>query len=135
MNKKAASIVMMIFELLVVVLVLSIVFSIVKEMASGERTEKKILAEEIRMMIDTLVGVPGGAVVEYPYNVSEYSFLLDKGSIAVFKEGEDKVNWAIRNFYLPEGYDAVGILDEEERLCLEKKERSILLRECKIDEK
>lgn len=126
---------MMIFELLVVVLVVSLSFGIAKGAASGERTEKKILAEEIRMMVDTLAGVPGEAVVEYPYNVSEYSFLFDKGSIAVFKEGEDKGDWAVREFFLPEDYSAVGVLKGEERLCLEKKEKSILLRKCEVDEK
>lgn len=135
MNKKAASIIMIIIELLAVILVISMTFSVAKGMAKGERVEKVSLAEEIRMMVDTLVSVPGEAVVEYPHNVSEYFFLLDKGSISVFKEGDDKVNWVIRNFYLPEGYETVGSLKGKERACLEKKGKNIFLRECKADEK
>ena len=135
MNKKAASIIMIIFELLVVILVISMTFSVAKGMAKGERVEKVNLAEEVRMMMDTLVGVPGEAVVEFPYNVSKYVFLLDKESVSVFKEGEDKVNWAVRKFYLPEGYQAVGSLKGKERACLEKKGKNIFLRECKPEEK
>lgn len=135
MNKKAASILMMIFEILVVVLVVGMVYIYASGLAKGERTEKAILAEEIRMMVDTLVGVPGEAVVEYPYNVSRYVFILNEEGVSVFKEDEDKDNWAVRKFFLPKGYDASGTLEEEERLCLEKKEKNIRLRECKDDEK
>ena len=135
MNKKAASILMMIFEILVVVLVVGIVYSYAAGLAKGERTEKAILAEEMRMMVDTLVGVPGEAVVEYPYNVSKYVFLLNKNSITVFIGDEDKVNWAVRKFFLPKGYNAFGTLKGKEKLCLEKKDKNIRLRECKPDEK
>lgn len=135
MNKKATSILMMIIEVLAVILVGVMVFSAADDIAKGERTEKVILAEEIRMMMDTLAGVPGEAIVEYPYNVSKYTFLLDKRSITVFKEGEDKAAWAVRNFALPGGHDAVGPLKGKERLCLEKTGKNIFLRECKAEEK
>jgi hypothetical protein len=134
MNKKATSILMMIFELLVVVLVVAMTFSIAGSMAKGERVEKVVLAEEIRMMMNTLVSVSGEAVVEYPYNVSKYVFLLNENSVTVFVEGEDKVNWAVRTFYLPEGYEAAGSLKGKERACLEKTGRNIFLRECGAEE-
>lgn len=134
MNKKAASILMVIFEILAVIIVVSMTFSAAKGMAKGERVEKVNLAEEIRMMADTLVGVPGEAVVECPYNVSKYVFLLDKESVSVFKESEDKVNWAVRKFYLPEGYQAIGSLKGKERACLEKKGKTIFLRECESEQ-
>lgn len=135
MNKKAASIIMIIFEVLVVLLVVSMTFNVAKGMAKGERVEKVNLAEEIRMMINVLVGVSGEAVVECPYNVSKYVLFLDDKSITVFKEDEDKVNWAVRNFYLPEGYEAAGSLKGKERACLEKKGKAIFLRECEQEEK
>lgn len=135
MNKKAASILMIIIEVLVVILVIIMVFSIAERMAKGEKVEKVVLAEELRMMADTLVSVSGDAVIEYPYNVSKFVFLLEGGSVSAFEEGEDKVNWAVKNFYLPEGYDASGVLKEKERLCLEKKDKNIFLRECGVDEK
>jgi len=38
-------------------------------MASSEHTHIIVLAEDLRMMIDTLVAVPGDAVVEYPPDI------------------------------------------------------------------
>jgi len=126
---------MIIFELLVVIMVVGMTFSVAKDMAEGERVEKANSAEDIRMMIDTLVGVPGDAVVEYPYNVSKYAFTLDKNGVTVFEKGEDKANWAVRSIHLPLDYKLAGALDEEERLCLEKTSKNIFLRECKSEEK
>lgn len=135
MNKKAASIIMIIFELLVVILVVFMTMEVARGMGKSDTVFKINLANDLRMMLDTLVGVPGEAVVEYPYNVSQYVVLLGQGKITVFKKGEADVRKVIRNFYLPEGYRAIGSLEEKERLCLEKKDKNIFLRECKPDEK
>ncbi len=134
MNKKATNIPLMIFEIIAVVIVVSMMMSAAKAFAQSERTFKLKAAEDIRMMIDTLVAVPGEAIVAYPHNVSLYSFIVDAGSVAVFKKGESDVLWVTRAFILPEGYTAEGVLEEKERLCIEKKAKRILVRECQPNE-
>ncbi|MBR9683406.1 hypothetical protein GOV03_02600 [Candidatus Woesearchaeota archaeon] len=135
MDKKGSSIIMIIIELVAVVFVVAMTFSIAQGMAKGERVEKVNLAEDLRMMIDTLIGVPGDVVAEYPANVSKYVFTLSKNEIRVFQDVKDEVNLVVRKIHLPESYDAHGSLNERARLCLEKKKYDISLRPCGADEK
>jgi len=135
MNKKAVSILMIIFELLAVVLIVSIVFSVAKAMGSSDRVFRINLANDIQMMTETLVSVPGDVVIESPYNVSGYVLILDQSSITVFKKGDSDDEKITKNFYLPEGYEAKGSLEEEERFCLEKESQTVFLRDCKPEEK
>lgn len=130
MDKKAASILMMIFEILVVLLAGYIVISAAQAFGKSETVQKINAAEEIKMMVDTLVGVPGDALVEFPYNAPSFNFILTANEIHVFLPEEAENVWASRRFYPPQGYTAEGVLEGEEKLCLEKKSRKILLRKC-----
>lgn len=134
MNKKAASIMMIIFEILVVLMVSYIVTSIAQSFAQSPTTLKITAAGDVQMMVNTLVGAPGDAVVKYPHNVSLFSFILDNNGIAVFQKGEPDVKWQVRQFSLPLGYVAEGTLDEKSWLCIEKRNKKILLRECQDNE-
>jgi len=130
MNSKGSSILMMIFEILIVLLTVYLITSIAYAYGSSTMAAKVNAAEEIRMMVDTLVGVPGEAVVEYSKNVSQFSLLLDNAGIAVFEKGQAKNLWIIREFNLPKGYKAEGSAENETRVCLEKKVKKIILRPC-----
>ncbi len=130
MNTKAASILLMIFELLAVILVVFTSVSIAQAYGKSETVKKINTAEDIRMMIDTLVGVPGNALVKYPVDVSTFSFILREGSLAAYTKGDAEQLWIVRKFSLPEGYAAEGVLSGEKELCLEKKGKKILLRNC-----
>lgn len=134
MNKKAESIIMMIFEILVVLMVSYILVSIAQSYAESITTVKINAANDIQMMVNTLVGVPGEALIKYPRNVSALTFILDNNGIAVFRKGEPETKWKVQQFFLPEGYAAEGTLEEKSWLCLEKKNKKILLRECKSNE-
>ena len=133
MNRKATSILMMIFEVLAVVLVVFTTAKIATAYGQSETVAKINTAEDLRMMIDTLVGVPGEALVKYPHNVSTFSFLLRTGSVSVFTKGENEKFWVVRKFSLPEGYSAEtdgGVVEGTSSVCLEKKIKKILLRPC-----
>lgn len=130
MNSKGSSILMMIFEILAVLLVVYLTTSIAYAYGSSTMVEKVNAAEEMRMMIDTLVAVPGEAVVEYPKNVSGFIFILDNAEIAVFEKGQEGNLWIIRQFVLPFGYSAEGSAEQVERVCLEKKNKKVVLRQC-----
>lgn len=134
MNKKAASILMVIFELLAVLLVVFIVTEAAARLGDSEKVKRINMAQDIQMMLDTLLGVPGEAVVEYPGNLSSYLVLLSQKEITVFKRGEIEEQREKRDLKLPEGYTAAGSLEEKARLCLEKKDKAIYLRECRPEE-
>lgn len=134
MNKSASSIIMMIFEVLVVILVIVIVTKTAIGMGSSDTVIKINTANDLAMMVNTLVGTPGEAVVAYPYNVSAYIFILDSGSITVMKRGDILSQKVIRTFSLPKGFMGEGVVEENAKICLEKKSGKILLRECRKDE-
>lgn len=125
---------MMIFEILVVLMISYILVSVGRSFAESETAMKITAAQDIQMMADTLVAVPGEAVVKYPSDVSALTFILDTNGIAVFKKGEPETKWKVQQFFLPAGYAAEGTLEERSWLCLEKKNKKILLRECKSNE-
>lgn len=133
-GKNGASILMIIFEVLVVLLIVFTITEAAVKMASSETVEKVELANEIVMMVDTLVGVPGDAIVEYPGNVSNYNFLIGQEKIVVFTEKDD-VSRVERKLIVPLGYSLSGALDEKSWMCLEKKGLNILLRECNEQER
>ena len=133
-NTKGASILMMIFELLVVVAVVAITMSVASAYAKSETVQKITAAEDLRMMIDTLVSVPGDAQVHYPMEknpvISPLVFILRQDSITVFVQGESEVLWTRRQFSLPMGFSAQGTAQQVDTICLEKKNKVIVLRKC-----
>ncbi len=120
----------MIFEIIVVLMISYIAVSMGQAFAESETTAKITAATDIQLMVNTLVAVPGDALVQYPINVSAFTFILDNNGIVVFQKGEPEVKWQTRPFFLPEGFTAEGTLDQKSNLCLEKKSKKILLREC-----
>ena len=134
MNTKASSILMMIFEVLVVLLVIFLTVSVAQAYGKSDTTFKINTAEDLRMIMDTLVAVPGDAVVQYPYDVGKFSFILSTGSIAVFTKGELENKWIIRKFNLPDGFVGEGVVEGQSTICLEKKSKKILLRACATGE-
>lgn len=134
MNKKGESIIMMIFEIMVVLMISYILVSVAQSFAESITTVKITTADDIQMIVNTLVAVPGESVVQYPSNVSALTFILDNNGIAVFQKGDPDVKWQVRQFSLPEGYAAEGTLEGKSWLCLEKKNNKIILRECKTNE-
>src|SRR3989344_279940 len=130
MNKKGITTLMMILEIIIILLASYSIFSLASKFASSETTNKIIIADDIKMMADTLVGTPGEAVVQYPGNVSKYTFILSSSSISVFIKGEGEQKKIVRYFSLPDGYQAFGTLEGKDSLCLEKEKKKIVLREC-----
>lgn len=130
MDKRGITTLMMILEIIIILLASYSIFSLASKFASSETTNKIIIADDIKMMVDTLVGTPGEAVVQYPGNVSKYTFILSSSSVSVFIKGEGDQKKIMRYFSLPEGYQAFGTLENGDNLCLVKEKKKIVLREC-----
>lgn len=135
MNRKADTVLVMIIELLAVVMIIFIIMESARTMSNTEPIRKKNMAEDFRMMTETLVSLPGDSVVEYPKNVSEFILILSNSGISVFKEGDSEAKQAKLGFYLPLGYIAEGSLNHETTACLEKKDKKIILRTCQLKER
>src|SRR3989338_908972 len=128
MNKRGSSIMMIIFELLVVVMVVYLLTSIAHSYASSTLAAKVQAAEEISMMINTLVALPGDALIQYPKSSELFVFTLANDQIVVHEPGAiTDPTAAYRFFTLPKDYAAEGTVEKKSSICLEKK---ITLREC-----
>ena len=109
MNNHGSSIILLIFEVLVVLLVVAMTFSIANAYAGSTLITKISYAEELEMMVNALVSVPGDALVEFPYNVSGYVVLFDPAEeIIVRLESETNDMGQKRRVYLPEGFTMAG---------------------------
>ena len=130
MNKHAASTLMIIFEVLVVVLIVSLTVNIASKYANSKAITSSILAEDLALMVETLLAVPGDSIIEYPYNTPfPYTIILNNQQVILFDSAvpDSRVE---KKFHLPLGYSAEGSVEEKIRVCLEKKSKSIRLREC-----
>lgn len=131
MNKRAASTtLMMIFEIIIVIFVILMIFEIALSYASSETVNKIVLAENIKMMVNTFVGTPGDALYEFLGNLTKYTFIMTSSTIKVSIQGETKQRTVIRSFFLPQGFSAVGTVNQKEKVCLQKEGTAIILREC-----
>src|SRR3989338_8144530 len=130
MNTKASSVLLMIFELLAVILVIYLVISISEAYGSSLTVQKINAAEEMRMMIDTLVGIPDDALVQYPKNLSLFTLTLTNDAIAIYQSTEPQNLWVMRSITLPKNHVAEGTVGNISHVCLEKKHKKIILRAC-----
>jgi hypothetical protein len=130
MNKKGASVILMIFEVIVVILLISIGGSIVQGYSSSDSVFRQYTASDLQMMINTIVALQGDTYIEYPGNLSNYVILLNQDGIELFKEGEDQFTRTKKSFYLPVGFSASGVVDGISKVCLEKVGKDIFLDEC-----
>ena len=135
MNKKASSILMMVFEILAVVLIISIVLGVARGYASSDTVLKVNTAQDLALMADALLALPGDAQVIYTQNVSAYSILLDSGKIIVMQVGEPREMQIERTFNLPTGYSASGVVEQQETVCLQKKNKEIRIMGCTNEQK
>ncbi|MBU0470180.1 MAG: VWA domain-containing protein [Nanoarchaeota archaeon] len=134
MNKKAMSVLMVIFELLVVSIVIYSTVRVAHAYGSSLISQEVNLAEDVRMMINTLGSVPGDAIVTYPGNASKFRLVLSQNGVSVFKEGDLPNQYVKRTFFLPQGYSAQGVVKETAHFCLQKTGKIILLSD-KCEEK
>jgi hypothetical protein len=121
-------------EIVALVILAGVVLGIGVKLGSSETILRNNIAEDLRMMVDTLISVPGDAVLEYPRDVSGYIFLLNNQKIDVFMKNELESQMVSRNFILPLGYSAQGNVNERSNICLEKNYKTIFIRECGIKE-
>lgn len=133
MNKKAASVPLMIFEVIVVIAVILLTFSIANSFSNSETVQKIKLVEDIALSVNALIGVPGDALMEYPSQIGLFSLILSSESISILPAEGTKDLPLTRKFRLPQDYQAItenGVLENSAKVCLGKKGKTITLRSC-----
>lgn len=130
MNTKAASVILWIFEILAVVLIVVMALQVSSSFSRGQAVQKINLAEDLTMMIELLAGVSGDAIIEYPQNTKEYKLIVSADKILVFLPSDTELQRVSRKFHLPESYQAEGFVDQQERLCVTKSGKKIILGGC-----
>ncbi|HLC90958.1 MAG TPA: N-acetylmuramoyl-L-alanine amidase [Candidatus Nanoarchaeia archaeon] len=131
MNKKGVELPMiLIAELLVLALVAYVVFHNVFDVINHDDVFKENAGADLKMMIDTLVGLPGDVIVKYPQSLSEYNVaILDNNKVAVFLP-DDRLRKDWNYFFLPEGYSARGTAEQQRAVCLRKMGKTISIEPC-----
>jgi uncharacterized membrane protein YgcG len=130
MNKKASAILTLIFEVIAVLLVIGMVYSIATGFATSRTVNKINRAEDVKMWVNVLVSLPGDVVIENSKTFEDYYVNLYGDKVHVGIVGENKEDVVERMFILPEGYVADGFVNNVTDVCLEKKGSYINLREC-----
>lgn len=124
---------LLIFEVLFVVAVGWIAVNISTNYAQSQTVQQIRTAEEISMMVNTLVATPGESLVEYPNNLTQYRLVLTSSAIIISLTSGSDYDQVQRNFYLPTGYIAQtqgGIVEHTQHVCLSRKDRIITLQIC-----
>ena len=137
MNTKATSIVLLIFEIAVVVTVIAMAITFAQKAGESETVIKTRIANDMSLMVNTLLFVPGDAVVQYPFHPKnkEYILILQQDHVSVGLRNELVEKKATKTFFLPQPYRAEGSIEGKEYWCVEKKSKTIILRECAADER
>ncbi len=132
MNKKAVSIILMLFEIIVVIVVVGIALMIATRLGRPEALLKINAADDIAMMVNVLVSMPGDVLVEYPQDMSIYLLAFSSQAITIYEGDLTKdVDPAIRSFILPnKDYATVGFVKQKAKVCLQKEGKTITIKEC-----
>lgn len=132
MNKKGVEFTLItIIKILAVLLIGGLAASKAVQFAEKETIVKVNMAEDIKAMVDVLVGIPGDAVVKYPGDSSSLIIILRSDAVSVFKRGDSDYLHIVRGFVLPMGYTTSGVAEEESSICLEKQGKNIELAGCR----
>lgn len=134
-NKKAAltKTLSIIIELIVVILLVSTALIVAADYDNSNAITKTNAAEEISIMVNTLAGLPGDALIEYPVDVQPFTFSLSQHRITVINTDRSEEMQAIEEFFLPPGFQAAGFVENAQRFCLEKIQKTIQLKACPLD--
>lgn len=122
----------MLFEVVVVIIVVGIALTFATRLGKPGTINKITAAEDLAMMVNTLIALPGNALVEYPRDMSFYSLVLTSQKVTIY-EGDQTTDRdpVSRSFILPQGYTATKFVKQKARVCLQKEGKTIAIVECK----
>ena len=133
-GKKGTGILLLVFELLVIVGVIFLMLQVGRSFANSDAVTKANHANDMMMMVNTLIGVPGNAVILYPHNVSRFTIILTQKDVRVRTVEEPEVLQTKRTLVVPTGYTVTGNVDGDNYACIKKNRDFISLEACTEEE-
>jgi len=104
---------MMVFEAVVVVSLIFAAISFAKSASDSDEVIKQQIANDLGLMVNVLLGLPGDASLQYPTDVSKFNILLENNKITVMGQDEPAHLHAIRAFVLPKDWASLSPLIEK----------------------
>jgi len=133
-SKKGEMTLLMTIELIVVISIAFIVFEVSTAYAKSDTVIKVNSADNLGMMVETVVAIPGDIVVQYPKDLSKFNVLVDANRVLVMLKDDPITKRAQTNFNVPSGYVVRGIVKNKKFICIDKKNKEVLIRACKDNE-
>ncbi len=127
MNKKGVSPPEMMVMLLLTIAVASAILFVGYKLSDPDAVIQKNVMNGVKLTAESLAAVSGNAVVELPYDGSDYGVVLRPGEVEVV----DEEGFAVKDaLHLQENIVAAASVKGVERLCLTKEKNFISIREC-----
>ena len=121
MNKKAdTTLLVHLFSLIVVMAVILKIIRVAGGLADSTTVVKVNAVNDITMMINTLVGVPGEGYIEYNVNMSKFIIFVDDEFVTVSEVDDTILTKETRKIHLPVNHEVTGIVGEKDKVCLRK---------------
>ena len=131
LNRRSTSVLVLIFEVLAVIVVVGILFAGTAAYATSGGIVGIRANNELYLLLNALIAVPGDVHLEFPQDLSSYRVeLQDSAVVTTLIEEGQKTREAKKILRLPEGYTLSGAVEGESRICLEKKGQHLLLLPC-----
>ncbi len=144
MNRKAVSVLLMVFEILAVLFLGWMAIKMATAAAGTSAIEKINLANDLVLSVNTLASYPGEGFLQYPlnqgYNLSFYAFSLAKDGVIVLDKSEtgkagadeetakkDVFLSAKRSLFLPQDFSLTGEITNKETFYIIKEGKKIYL--------
>jgi len=132
---------MTIFSLVIILFVIYMTMNVAWTRGKSETINKKRIADDFVMMVDTLIATPNEVIIEYPYNLTDYIIIINQNQVTVFQEGDIDIRKRTRTFFPPPQHTIIGSVKNIPHACLEKNinpidyhQVSISLRSCTLTE-
>ncbi len=122
---------MLIFELMVAIVIITILLQVAQKFGSSEAASQSRIADDLAMMVHTLVAAPGDAQAIYPFarlgETFSYKLSVDGVEVRAIKS---QISIEQRTVVVPDGIELSGQIDAPKVLCLVKKGQKIEVKSC-----
>jgi hypothetical protein len=130
-SKKGAMILMVLFEVIAVFTIITMIIIVAKDLASSDRVVRNLIVEDMNLMVNSLISVPGEMQVKYPLsdirNITKYAFSISNTAVSVRDTEKEGILVTTRTINVPMGYTVIGAVQNVDFFCLNKKNKEIIL--------
>jgi hypothetical protein len=75
-------------EFILILIIVGLIILIIAREQQSDKFEKRFLARDMGMFIDSLYASPNPVLVKYPQETKGYSYKMESGKVTVYKESQ-----------------------------------------------